>query len=158
MAMGLDVEAAAFEQNMYQALLFRANAARELVEAQRHLVKAREFESRAARILVRKAIYKEEIARLVARSKLFEVRAEECERYYKEENVEAFKNAALSRSIRSKNLIRHARMLENKISIIEEKVNDILRHADEQRDLREEHASEARRLEEEAVNVQRQGG
>ncbi len=157
MALGSDAEAADFEGVMLQALEYRADAARELVRAQKHLVKAREFESRAARILVRKAIYVEEIARLVVRSKVFQVRAEECERYYREENVEAFKNAALSRSIRAKNLIRHAKMLENKISIIEEKANEILRQAEEHRDLKEEYASEARKLEEEAVDVQRQG-
>ncbi|UCD92647.1 MAG: hypothetical protein JSV43_01625 [Methanobacteriota archaeon] len=79
MALGTDDEAATYEYNMLQALEYRADAARELVRAQKHLVKAREFESKAARILVRKAIYQEEIARLVARSKVFEVNAEECE-------------------------------------------------------------------------------
>ncbi|MFQ6060380.1 MAG: hypothetical protein ACE5KV_03660 [Thermoplasmata archaeon] len=156
MALGSDAEAAAYEQRTLRALMLRAEAAEELVEAQKHLLKARQFECKAYDILVRKAIYEEEIARLKIRSNLFEQRARECERYYNEGRVEAFKHAALSRSNRARTLAKQAKIFENKISIIEKRANDILKNAEEHRKKGGEHELEAQRLEEEAIKIQRQ--
>jgi hypothetical protein len=156
MALGSDVEAAVFEDMMLQVLVLRAEAAEEIVEAQKHLVKARQFESKAAGILVRKAIYEEEIARLTARSNLFQQRAREWEKQSEVGQVESFKNAAVSRSTRARTLSRQAKMFENKISIIDQRANEILKQAEEHRKKRGEHASEARRIEEEAISIQRE--
>lgn len=155
MALGSDAEALAYEEAMYQSMVLRAEAAEELVLAQKHLAKAREFESRAAKILVRKAIYEENVARLVARSRLFKNRAHEYEKYHQEEGVESFKNQAESRHYKSRSLLRQAKMREKQIEEIEKRADEILKHAEEHRMLRREHESEAIRLEGEAVNVQR---
>lgn len=156
MALGSDAEALAYEEAIYQSMVLRAEAAEELVIAQKHLAKARGFESRAAKILVRKAIYEENIARLTARSRLFKSRAHEYERYHQAEGVDSFKNEAESRHYKSKSLLRQAKMREKQIDLIEKRANEILKHAEEHRKLRREHESEAIRLEGEAVNVQRE--
>jgi len=156
MPLGSDAEALAYEEALYQSLVLRAEAAEELVEAQRHLAKARGFESKAARILVRKAIYEEDMVRLTARSRLFKNRANEYEKYHREHGVDSFKNEAVSRHVRSRTLTKHAKMCERKIGIIEERVNTILKQAEEHRKLRREHESEAMRLEGQAINIQRE--
>jgi hypothetical protein len=155
MALGSDAEALAFEEAVYQSLVLRAEAAEELVQAQRHLAKAREHESKAAKILVRRAVYEEDMARLNARSRLFKNRAQEYDKYHAEEGVETFKNEANSRHVRSKTLSKQAKMRERQIGIIEERANEILKQAEEHRRLRREHESEAQRLESEAINIQR---
>jgi hypothetical protein len=155
MALGSDAEALAFEEAIYQSMVLRAEAAGELVEAQRHLAKARDWESKAARILVRKAVYEEEMARLSARSRLFKKRAHEYDRYHEEEGIDSFKNEANSRHIKSRTLSGQAKMRERQIKIIEERANEMLKEADEHRKLRREHESEASRLEGQAINVQR---
>jgi hypothetical protein len=155
MALGSDAEALAFETAVYESMVLRAEAAEEMVEAQKHLAKAREFESKAAKILVRKAQYEEEMARLNARSRLFESRAHQYDKYHHEEGVDSFKNAAESRHVKSRTLSKQAMMRERQIKIIEEKVDEILKQAEEHRRLRREHESEARRLEGDAINVQR---
>lgn len=137
-------------------MVLRAEAAEELVLAQKHLAKAREFESKAAKILVRRAIYVQDIARLTARSRLFKSRAHEYEKYHQEEGVESFKNHAESRRFKSRSLLKQAMMREKQIDLIEKKTDEILKHAEEHRRLRREHESEAIRLEGEAVNVQRE--
>ncbi len=155
MALGSDAEALAYEEAAYQSMLLRAEAADELVQAQMHLAKARAQQSKAARILVRKAIYEEEIARLRARSVLFKNRAREYEKYHQEQGVESFKEEADSRHFKSRSLVKQARMREKQIDAIEEKARMILKEAEEHLNLRREHESEAIRLEGEAVSVQR---
>jgi hypothetical protein len=155
MALGSDAEALAFEEGVYQSLVLRAEAAGELVEAQKHLAKAREYESKAAKILVRKAIYEEDVARFNARSRLFKSRAHEYDKYHQEEGVDSFKDAANSRHVRSRTLSKQAKMRERQIKVIDERANENLKQAEEHRKLRREHESEAQRLEGEAVNIQR---
>jgi hypothetical protein len=155
MALGSDAEALAFEEAVYQSLVLRAEAAEELVEAQKHLAKARGYESRAARILVRKAIYEADVARLNARSRLFKSRAHEYDKYHQEEGIDSFKDAANSRHVKSRTLSKQAKMRERQIKVIDERANENLKQAEEHRKLRREHESEAQRLEGEAVNVQR---
>lgn len=155
MALGSDAEALAFETAVYESMVLRAEAAGEMVQAQKHLARAREYESRAAKILVRKAVYEEEMARLNVRSRLFKSRAHEYDKYHQEEGVDSFKNAAESRHIRSRTLSKQARMRERQIKVIDKKADEILKQAEEHSTLRREHESEARRLEGEAVNIQR---
>jgi hypothetical protein len=155
MALGSDAEAHAFEEAVYQSLVLRAEAAGELVEAQRHLAKARDWESKAARILVRKAVYEEEMARLNARSRLFKKRASEYDRYHEEEGVDSFREEANSRHNKSRTLSGQAKMRERQIKIIEERASEMLKEAEEHRRLRREHESEASRLEGQAVDIQR---
>ncbi|MCK4443354.1 MAG: hypothetical protein KAW09_02345, partial [Thermoplasmata archaeon] len=145
----------AYEEAGYQSIVLRAEAASELVQAQMHLAKARGFESKAARILVRKAVYEADIARLRARSRLFKSRAHEYEKYHQEEGVDSFKEEADSRHFKSRSLIKQAKMREKQIDAIEEKAKMILKQAEEHLNSRREHESEAMRLEGEAVNVQR---
>lgn len=155
MPLGSDAEALAYEEAVYQSMVLRAEAAEELVEAQKHLAKARLFESKAARILVRKAVYTEDIARLKARSRLFKSRAHEFERYHKEEGVDSFREQAESRHFKSRSLLAQAKMREKQIEVIESRANKFLKVAEDHRQHKREHESEAIRLESEAVNAQR---
>ncbi len=155
MPLGSDAEALAYEEAIYQSMVLRAEAAEELVEAQKHLAKARSFESKAAKILVRKAVYEEDIARLKVRSRLFKSRAHEFERYHQEEGVDSFKEHAESRHFKSRSLLAQAKMREKQIDAIESRANKFLKEAEDHRQQKREHESEAIRLEGEAVSAQR---